>query len=406
MPEPLSADRTRPGITLISADMQKNPFPLYATLRNSYPVCQVEPHGMWVVSRYDDVQFALKNPQIFSSRAFRTIHQPEWLKPECRRDYFILSQDPPQHTKHHALVNKAFVHRVINHLATNMRQRAKELAMELAGGETDFISRFTDPYVAATLGQITGTGQHQSAEEMRHLVKLTQVITPSRPDDGRVRELEDAIDKQRQRFTAAISARRDAPQSDLLGTLVATEIEGERLSDEMLISLLDLLINAGFETTSSTLAGAVIQFARQPELVTRLRADPTLIPAFVEELVRYDPPTHSVLRQTTQPITLSGVEIPENALIFILLAAANRDPERFEKPDLFELNRTNIKEHVAFGHGPHTCIGAALARLKIKIALEELLERFSSFGCPADDALQWSGALLVHAVTALPVRFQ
>lgn len=403
MPASSNIDRTRPGITLVSADIQKNPFPLYAKLRASYPVCQVEPHGMWVISRYDDVKFALKNHGIFSSRAFRTIHQPEWLAPECRRDYFILSQDPPEHTGNHALVNKAFVHRAINHLAAGMRQRAKKLAEELAGGEVDFIDRFTDPYVAATLGQITGTEEHQSAEAMRHLVKLTQVITPSRPKDQTVRELEAAITKQRSRFQASIAERRNKPQSDLLGTLVSTEIDGKRLSDEMLISLLDLLINAGFETTSSTLAGAIIRFARQPELVARLRTDPALIPAFIEELIRYDPPTHSVLRETTQPVTLSGVEIPENTLIFVLLAAANRDPQRFENPDLFDLNRANIKEHMAFGHGPHTCIGAALARLKIRIALEELLERFSSFSCPDDDALQWSGALLVHAVTALPV---
>ncbi|HSB98190.1 MAG TPA: cytochrome P450 [Spongiibacteraceae bacterium] len=403
-------DRARPGITLISAEVQKNPFPLYSTLRDRYPVCQVDPDGMWVITRYDDVQFALKNPQIFSSRAFSTIHQPEWLRKDCRRNYFILSQDPPEHTQNRSLINKAFVHRVIDALLPLMRDKARALVAALTvAGDVDFIKAFADPYVASILSHITGTGEARSADDIRHLIGLAQVITPARPSDSHVAALEDAIGRQRACFTAAIQDRRRHPQRDLLSELIGIEVDSETLAlldDEMLISLLDLLVNAGFETTSSVLVNAVIQFARQPGLMQTLQADPALIPAFLEELLRYDPPTHALLRQATQPVTLAGVTIPEDALILVLLAAANRDPAHFSDPDAFIMGRKNIKEHVAFGYGPHACIGAALARLEITVALEELVKNFSAVACPADDELPWAGALLVHVVTELPVRFR
>jgi len=399
-------DKARPGITLISAEVQKNPFPLYSTLREQYPVCQVDPDGMWVITRYDDVQFALKNPQIFSSKAFSTIHQPEWLRKDCRRDYFILSQDPPEHTQNRTLINKAFVHRVIDALIPRMREQARALVAQLSvAGEVDFIKAFADPYVAAILGHITGTGAAQSAEDIRHLIALTQVITSTRPGDSHVAALEEAIGRQRERFAEAIGDRRRQPQCDLLSELTSGAGDAEQLDDEMLISLLDLLINAGFHTTSSVLVNAVIQFARQPDTMQSLKANPALISAFLEELLRYDPPTHALLRHATQPVTLAGITIPEDALILVLLAAANRDPARFANPDEFAMNRKNIKEHLAFGYGPHVCIGAALARLEITVALEELVKNFSAVTCPADDELPWAGALLVHAVTELPVRF-
>lgn len=394
----------RPGINLLTRDTQVDPFPTYARMRREFPVCRVEPHGVWAISRYADVRFALRSPDLFSSAAVLKLFQPEWLHKDSRRDYSILSQDPPVHTENRSIINKAFISGVINRLETFIRRTAQDFAAQLPiAASCDFLGEFSLPYAATILTHITGTAGIQAAEDLRRWDELSEVLTLSRPDDEHIAALERVQLSQRNCFRAVIEERRRNPGDDFVSELLRSEIDGVALSDAMIVSLLELLFSAGFKTVSDTLCHCVIFFARRPDLVELLRKSPDRIPAFIEEMIRFDPSTHYLLRQTTADLQVADVMIPAESLVLLMLGSANRDSEQFPEPDDFILDRPNIREHLAFGAGPHSCIGIALARMEIKVALEALLEKFSSVQVPPDSELEWLNSMYLRATRRLPV---
>jgi cytochrome P450 len=372
-------------------------------MRQEFPVCKIEPDGVWAISRYADVRFALKRPDFFSSAAVLKLFQPEWLHKDSRRDYSILSQDPPVHTENRSIINKAFVSGVINALAPFVQRAARDFVARLPIGRAcDFLSEFAVPYTASILTHVTGTAGIQSAEDLQRWDELSEVLTPSRPSDEHIAALEQVQLSQRNCFRAVISERRRNPGDDFVSELLKAETGSGGLSDAMIVSLLELLFSAGFKTVSYTLCHCVILFARRPDLMDLLRKSPDRIPAFIEEMIRFDPPTHYLLRQTTGEIQVADVVIPAESLVLLMPGSANRDSEQFPDPDEFILDRPNIREHLAFGAGPHACIGIALARIEIKVALETLLERFSSVHVPPDSELEWIGSMYLRATRQLP----
>ena len=400
-------DGVRPGIHLKSLEDQKNPYPLYAQLRDHYPVCQLEPDGMWAVSRYSDVLFALQQPDLFSSSGLEAALQPEWLAEDCKRDLFIVTRDPPDHTKYRALLNKAFIPAVINALEPLMRQTAQALAKKIRPDvETDFLQQFAYPYVGKIIVHIVGTERDQDLEDLGRWLDLARKVALSRPDDQYIQAFEVATRAQYALFNEVIRDRRKTPRQDLVSALVNAEIDGERLAEHDLRNALDLLLEAGFQTSLQMLCHAVIFLSRRGDIRRTLAASPDLIPDFIEELLRLESVGSSVLRTTTQPVTLSGVTIPGGATVMLLLSSANRDPSQFSNPDELDLTRDNIKQHIAFGYGPHICLGLALARLEIRIALEAILEAFDDMDCPSKDDLTWIQSSLIHAVEGVPVVFR
>ena len=400
----------RPGIALNTAQHLADPFTTYDTLRRRYPVCRVEPDGLCAITRYDDVQFAMRRHDLFSSSGFKPLLQPDWLSDECKRGGFMLAEDPPQHTKHRAIVSKAFVNRVITELVPLMRSRAGELVEAMraeaeAGRSVDFLRDFSYPYIGKIIGRITGTEQTQTLDEIRQWVAYLETIPPTRPDAAYIEELEAARNKQNNYFRSIIRDRRENPRQDLVTALVNAEVDGEKLSDDLLRQSLDLLVGAGFQTTIQTLNHALMQLARQPGLMRDLRHSPALIPAFLEEVLRFNPPGHCVLRKTTESVTLADVTLPADEYVLLIIASANRDPTHFTDPEVFDINRDNAKQHMAFGYGVHTCIGSNLARLEVRIALETILQNFSEVSCPDDSELPWITSFLSRGVTRLPLRF-
>ena len=382
-----------------------DPFPIYAELRTNRPVFRLD-SGVWVVTRFADAQFALRNPDLFSSAGFKAMFAAPWLQEQYKRDLLILTEDPPLHTQHRALVNKAFVTRIINASIPVMRDALAEMMAKIPpNGQMEFLGEFAYPYISKIIGYITGTQELQNPEELRHYEELVEAITPYRPSDAQVRATEAAIEKLYGNLDIVIRSRRENPRSDLVTELVQAEVDGERFTDSMLRNLLDLLVGAGLTTTVHMLCKCMIQLARRPDIMRTLRESPETIPAFIEEMLRFDPPSHRLLRITAKDISIGGAEIPEGSLVLIALASANRDADRFPDPDTFDMNRPNIKEHVAFGYGPHVCIGAALARLELKIAIEGITQAFEAVACPGDDELVWNSSLITHGVKELPVKF-
>jgi cytochrome P450 len=389
--------------SFIPTEWLTNPFPCYEELRVSRPIHRLE-SGVWVITRFADVQFAMRNPHLFSSAGFKAMFAAPWLQEQYKRDLLILTEDPPLHTQHRALVNKAFVTRIINASIPVMQKALGDLMDRVPpDGKMEFLSDFAYPYISKIIGYMTGTQELQNPDELRHYEELVEAITPYRPCDAQVHATEAAIEKFYRNLDIVIHSRRTAPQNDLVTELVQAEVDGERFTDDMLRNLLDLLVGAGLTTTVHMLCKCVIQLAHCPDIMLALRRSPESIPAFIEEMLRFDPPSHRLLRITTQPINMAGADIPKGALVLIALASANRDPEKFADPDTFDMNRPNIREHVAFGYGPHACIGAALARLELKIAIEGLTKAYGAVTCPPDDKLVWNSSLVTHGVRELPV---
>lgn len=394
------------NIDLRSPDIRDKPFSTYAFLRKHQPVCQVEPGGLWAVSRYDDVKFILENPEIFSSSAVNLLYAADWMMEECKNERLIISQDPPEHKPYHSVVNRAFINSAIVPLIPMMRESATSLFDQFGSGVSrDFVKDFSTPYVGGIIKHIVGLEEKQSLDEILSWVALEERVIPARPDKKFISDFERAILRQNAHFMSVIEERRKHPKEDLVTYLVNAEVNGSKLTDKQLCGLMCLIVLAGFSTSIHMLEHAIILLSQNIQTHQKLRASPELIPAFIEELLRYSPTARHTVRVATQDVELSGTVIPKGGVVLPLLASANRDSSQFPNPDTFDLFRPNIKKHLSFGYGMHTCIGAALARLEIKVALEVFLKSFARIECPSEDQLVWMDSVPMRGVTELPVSF-
>jgi cytochrome P450 len=203
----------------------------------------------------------------------------------------------------------------------------------------------------------------------------------------------------------AIGERHRNPQDDLLTRLVEAEVDGERLSHEEILGFFQLLVVAGQETTSNLIGNAVLCLLENPDELARLRATPDLVPSAIEEVLRYRSPLQWMMRTPRRDVQMHGTSIPAGAFVLPVIGSANRDPRQFPNPDRFNITR-DPNPHIAFGHGIHFCLGAALSRLEARIALSDLLNRFRSFELAADGPWTPRPALHVHGPASLPIRFE
>ena len=389
-----------PRVNIMTPDFRANPYPFYAEMRRARAV-EVDPGGMWAVSRHEDVAYILKNPELFSSRGFKEAWQPPWLEYNPLADS-MLATDGPAHARLRMLVSSAFGPRTIARLEPRIRELAAALTDDLASrGEADFITSFALPLPAFVIGELLGFDpalRHHFKRWADDLISVTRV--PESPEHAaRVRA---TVTEVTGYVAEVIAARRREPTDDLMSDLIRAEISGQSLTDAELISFMLLLLLGGFDTTTYLLANCVRLLAQRPEEMDRLRADPSLIPRFVEELLRYDAPVHGLPRITTAEVTLGDVTLPRGALVLALLGSANRDERQYPDPDRFDVHRN--QSSATFGHGIHACIGAVLARLEARLSLEALLARFRGFASLPGE-LQWNRSLTVRGMVALPLRF-
>ncbi|WP_437818321.1 cytochrome P450 [Sorangium sp. So ce1078] len=387
-------------IDVSAPDVRANPYPLYAEMRRASPVCQVDPGGIWAVTRYDDVLFVLKNPGIFSSEGFKAALQPPWV------DYnpfanSMLAMDPPSHTRLRGLVHRAFGPATVARLESRIRSVAAELADGLAGG-ADFVDALAHPLPAFAIGEILGLDHALRADFRRWSDALSAIMPePQSPDDPqRVRTTVADLTRY---LMAVIAERRRAPMDDTVSDLVGAELDGQRLTDAEIVEFLVLLLLAGLDTTTHLLGNSLVFLADHPDMMERLHAEPALVPLFVEEMLRYDSPVQMVPRIATTEVAISGVTVPRGALVAPFLASANRDETKFKDPDRFDLHRGS-QGALHFGQGIHFCIGAALARMEARAALEAVVTRFRRVERVPGE-LRYKRMLTVRGVAALPLRF-
>jgi cytochrome P450 len=388
-------------INVLSPEFRADPYPYYAELRRRGPVSPVEPGGMWAVSRYEEVIFVLKHPELFSSQGFKAAWQPPWIGYNPLANSMI-AMDPPDHTRLRALVSRGFGPLAAARLEPRVRALAGELAGGLGEGEIDFIQALALPLPAFVIGELLGLDHHLRDRFKRWADDILSV-TPELPPPEQIARIKATIAALDGYLREVIAARRRAPADDAVSDLIAAEAEAEALTDTELVNFLVVLLLGGLETTTHLLGNALIYLAAHPDLMARLHADPALVPAFVEEILRYDGPSQSLPRVTLAETTIGGVTLPAGAMVLALVGSANRDERLYPDPDRFNLDRGS-QGGLQFGHGIHFCIGAALARMEARTALAAIVTRYARVERIAG-AIEYSRTLTVRGPVALPLRF-
>jgi cytochrome P450 len=382
-----------------SAEMRRNPFPVYRELRNASPVFHDPRSGIWMVLDYETVKRALNDTDTFSSRAGPPGGGPlDWL----------IFFDPPRHTKLRALVTRAFTPRVVANLEPRIRQFCRELLDATAGRqEIDLVADFSFPLPMMVIAEMLGVPASDRPRFRRWgeaMLGLSETISGTPEEAARAGQAFRVAQTEASTYLADLLAERRAKTGeDLLSRLVEAEVDGERLTHEEIRSFFLLLLLAGTETTTNLLNNAILCFNENPDQLTRLRSAPQLLPSAIEEVLRYRSPVQVVFRQTRRDVSLHGQAIPAGKLVFIVLGSANRDPKHFADADRFDIGR-EPNAHVAFGHGIHFCLGAPLARLEARVALTEFLERHNNFALMTDSAWEPRRAFHVHGPSRLPIQ--
>jgi cytochrome P450 len=376
-----------------------NPYPRLNRVREEFPVHRT-PLGDYRVARHADVVTLLRATKIgVRTTDGRLPGIDESMMP--RR--FMLLQDPPNHTRLRRLVSKGFTPPAIERLRPHVQALVDRLLDQVSErGQMDIIADLARPVPSTVICQMLGIPLEDRELFTSWTAHATHMLVPRLLSDAQRQRSMEALMQLGGYVNELVNERRGALGDDLLSALIRAEEAGDRLStDELIVQAIGLLI-AGFETTIGLIGNGVRALLMHPEELAKLRARPELIGPAVEECLRFDGPIHGTLRVVHEDVELSGVLIPKNSQVMVLLAAAQRDPRVFTEPDRFLIERDH-SAHLAFGGGIHFCLGAHLARMEAQIAIGTLLRRMPKLALESDK-LEW-GDSLFRVLARLPVRF-
>ncbi|MEV0209804.1 cytochrome P450 [Streptomyces sp. NPDC050788] len=379
-----------------------HPYDVYRRLRESAPVHRITgPDGTpaWIVTRYDDVRAALADPRLSLDKRHATAGTYKGFSLPPALDANLLNMDPPDHTRVRRLVGRAFTPRRIQQLRTPVRETADRLLDALGThGTADLVAAYAAPLPITVICDLLGI----PAGHRRDFREWTDTLItpdPARPGAGR-----EAVAAMLGFFTELLAAKRAEPADDLLSDLIAVRDEGDRLSEDELMSLAFLILFAGYENTVQLIGNSVLALLQHPEQLAAVREDLAQLAGAVEEFIRYEGPALFAIRRfPVEDVTIAGVTIPAGETVWVSPSAANRDPARFPEPDRLDLTR-DASGHLALGHGIHYCLGAPLARTETEIALAALLERFPELAL-GEGELRWRRSLRARGLVALPVTY-
>jgi cytochrome P450 len=390
-------------LNLLAPEVRDNPYPTFAELRRNAPVCQVEPGGLWAVSRYEDVLQVIKTSQLFSSEGFRLTTAPPWLGRSNPLTDSMLFRDPPNHGRLRALVSRAFTPAILAQQEPGLRARAEKLVTRLLDRRSvDFVEDFAMPVPASVIGALLGLDPSLHSR-FKSWANDIIAIGGTAPDDIPTQDqCRRTIVEMEMYLQQVLDSRRASPGEDMLSELIKARIDGESLTNEELMGFLVLLLMAGLETTANLLSHSARMLAAHPDVMARLRADPSLIPRFIEEVMRYEPPVQASLRMCTDDVMLGGVHLPRGAVVLALQGSATHDERHFPDPERFDIDREG-PQNLPFGHGIHFCLGAPLARLEARVALEVLLARVGRLELRTE-RIDWTPSLTIRGIKTLPVE--
>ncbi|MED4582383.1 cytochrome P450 [Brevibacillus choshinensis] len=349
-------------------DKQLFPFPIYRELREKTPVRFDEERGSWDVFRYEDVHRILKDPATFSSRRGLEV-----------RGETLLTMDQPKHTHMRNLVNKAFTPKAINDLAPRITSITNELLDQvIKNGKMDVVHDLATPLPVIVIAELLGVPSKDRMLFKDWSDTMVKGVEGNSEEAfaQMVAERDKAEKELAEYFLTILNERRNKPEDDLVSALLVAEIDGEKLQEQEILRFCILLLVAGNETTTNLITNAIRIMTEQPAIQDQVRQHPEFVKTTVEETLRYYPPIVAIGRIATQDVEIGGQLIREGQQVVSWVGSANRDPEKFEKPDTFLPDR-KPNPHMGFGFGIHFCLGAPLARLEAQIALDIMLSRFS-----------------------------
>lgn len=383
-------------VSLFGAEARIDPYPLYSRVREEQPVYLEPDFGTYALTRYEDVYEVLKDHETYSSA--------QGISPGMRASSgamltTMIMMDPPRHSRLRALVIRSFTPRVLGLLEPWLVGLVDELIDAFpASGDVDVVSQLTVPLPVTAIARVMGIPEEDGARFKEWSDAVVGATDRMVAEEDRAK-----IFEMMQYFGATIARRKAEPGDDLMSTIAFAEVDGERLTDPEMLGFCLLLLIAGNETTTNLLGNALNLLAARPDLWSALRADPAKVPEAVEEALRYESPVQALFRTTTRDVELHGVQMPAGSKVAVCYAAANRDFREFPDPDDFRLDR-GLLGHVAFGYGIHYCLGAPLARLEAKVALERLTARFGLVSAGAGEKKRVPSSIL-RGFEHLPLRF-
>lgn len=397
----------------LSPESRANPYPGYALLRKEAPVHEMEAFGVFAVSRHRDVLHILKSPDVYSSQGMRAMMQGKTgmmgTKFEQGRTSVLtesdnlITTDPPVHDRLRAVVNRGFTPRRIGALEPRVREIAVACIDEIVSkGQMDLVGDLSMPLPVRVIAEILGVPSERLHDFKRWsdaiILSSTGMTGATDPQES-LRAHEEFLDF----FSEAIAVRRKNPTDDLISTLILAEQGGGTLSENEVLGFTVLLLVAGNETTTNLLGNALLALTEHPDELARVAEHPELIPGLVEEALRYDTPVQAIFRQTLSDAELGGVVIPKGKMVMVLLGSANRDEEWLPDASRFDVRR-DLKGHIGFGFGVHFCLGASLARLEARVALEELFRRCKNLERTTSQ-VEMIESVILRGPKALPLRF-
>ncbi|MGW2562048.1 cytochrome P450 [Streptomyces sp. NPDC001514] len=392
-----------------SPDFVADPYPAYADLRARGRVHWFEPTRQWLVPHHADVSALLRDRRLGRTYLHRFTHEEFGRTPppaahepfHTLNDNGMLDLEAPDHTRIRRLVTKAFTPRTVEALAPTVRRLAAGLVADLkkAGGG-DLLAEVAEPLPVAVIAEMLGIPEPDRELLRPWSADICGMYELNPSEETAARAVRASLE-----FSAylreLIAERRKAPGEDLISALIAAYDEGDRLSEQEMISTCVLLLNAGHEATVNTTANGWWTLFRHPEQLAALRADHSLLSTAVEELMRYDTPLQLFERWVLDDIEIGGTLVPRGSELALLFGSANRDPARFERPDELDLSRPD-NPHISFGAGIHYCLGAPLARIELTASFGELLREAPGMRLVAEP--EWKPGFVIRGVRELRVE--
>ena len=381
----------------------RDPYPELAQARRENPVQRLEnslmPHDealpVFFVYDYESVSRVLRDADTFSSA-----HIIDLIMGPVMGEHIILGMDDPQHRRYRALVSTAFRQKVLARWESDLVERvAHDLIDNFAGrGRADLVPSFTFPYPTRIIAHLLGFPVEDYRQFQRWSVAILSFFTKQEEAIAASGEVNEYAAK-------LLAERRRQPREDIISDLAHAEIDGEHLTDEEIFSFLRLLLPAGVETTYRSTGNFLFNLLSHPDQLEAVNKDRDLIPQAIEESLRFETPLLNITRMAKKDTEVGGVAIPAGSTVMVMLAAANREDDRYDEPDRFDIFRDDPKPHISFGHGPHLCLGMHLARMEMRVALTSLLDRLPNLRLDPEAHDPHIRGQVFRSPNSLPVLF-
>lgn len=383
----------------------KDPWATFRTLRAECPVSYSDRYegGFWIVSKYEDVKAVSLDPDHFSSDPDRLSSGGDLLVPSANMGWKLLpiESDPPMTAEYRRVINHVFHVRAVKELEPVVRRWAADAIDSFSErGTCDLVPELAYPVPAKVTTRLMGWPEEEW-EEVLHAIKDFTTRAPHEPERAVAQK---GVERLRQRVIENVDLRRHTPSDDLASHLLEADIGGRPLTEDEIIGLLMMVIFGGVDTTVASIGNMLHYLDLDHELRSRLIADAALIPAAVEELLRYEPPIQGFARVLSEPGVIRGTEIPPGKKILMLFGSANHDEDVYESPEEVRIDRP-ANPHLTFGVGVHRCQGAMLARMELRVVLEEVLARIPDYRIRHEEVVHTHSAGTIFERLSLPADF-